>query len=70
METILTADEVAAMLKMQKTTVYAAAKRKEIPAFKLAGRWKFPAQALQQWIAEKAGVSQPSKTLGLTTSEE
>ena len=61
METLLSAEEAAALLKMTKTALYSAAKRKEIPSFKLGRRWKFPAQGLQRWIAEKAGISSDVK---------
>jgi len=59
METLLSADEAAELLKMTKQSLYASARRKEIPSFKLARRWKFPAQALQKWIAEKTNVPTP-----------
>jgi len=62
METLLSVEEAAAMLKMTKTALYAAAKRRELPAFKLARRWKFPAQALQKWISDKANAPLNEKT--------
>lgn len=53
METLLTAEEACALLKVSKVALYNYAKRKEIPAFKFGRRWKFQKTALEKWIEQK-----------------
>jgi excisionase family DNA binding protein len=48
---ILTLDEVAAYLKAGKRTVYRLAQKRQIPAFKLGGTWRFRRSELDRWIA-------------------
>ncbi len=54
---ILTLDEVAAYLKAGKRTVYRLAQKGEIPAFKLAGTWRFRKADLERWIASRTGTA-------------
>jgi len=56
---ILTLEEVAAYLKAGKRTVYRLAQRREIPAFKLGGTWRFRRSELESWIASSISKTKP-----------
>ncbi|MBT2326490.1 helix-turn-helix domain-containing protein [Variovorax paradoxus] len=56
---MLTLDEVAAFLKAGKRTVYRLAHKREIPAFKLGGTWRFRRSDLDGWIAESIKTRKP-----------
>lgn len=47
---ILTALEVAALLKVADKTVYTMAQKGEIPAFKPRGQWRFQRVDIDAWI--------------------
>ena len=47
---ILTAKEVAEMLQVSMPTLYKMAQEKEVPAFKVAGSWRFEKDSIEQWI--------------------
>lgn len=49
---ILTAQEVAAMLKLPLTRVVALARRGELPAKKLGKEWRFKASEIVKWFAD------------------
>jgi len=40
-DTLLTLHEVADLLKVAEKTVYTMARRRELPAFKVRGQWRF-----------------------------
>ena len=50
MEEILTASEVAALLKVHLRTVYNLARRGLIPAMKLGGSWRFSKSAILNMV--------------------
>lgn len=47
---ILTLKEVAHLLKVADKTVYTMAQRKELPAFKVRGQWRFRREDIDRWI--------------------
>jgi excisionase family DNA binding protein len=47
----LTADEVAALCRVKRTTVYRWARRQLLPAHRVGHHWLFPAHALEQHLA-------------------
>jgi excisionase family DNA binding protein len=51
---LMTADEVAAMLSLDRKTVYAAAKNGEIPCRKIGRRVLFCRQAIDAWLRDPA----------------
>ena len=51
MEEILTASQVAALLKVHLRTVYTLARKGSIPARKLGGGWRFSKSAILQMVA-------------------
>lgn len=53
LQVIFTLDELAAYLKVGKRTLYRLAAHGEIPAFKVAGTWRFPQSEIDQWINDQ-----------------
>jgi excisionase family DNA binding protein len=51
---VLTADEVAALLRVDRKTVYDAAGRGDIPCRRIGKRILFSRQAVMLWLAGKA----------------
>jgi excisionase family DNA binding protein len=49
----LTPEEVAAVLQIDRETVYRMARRGELPGFKVSSRWRFLPSALQRWMEEE-----------------
>ena len=48
----MTPEDVAALLQVDRETVYRMARRGEIPAFKVSNRWRFLPSRLQRWMEE------------------
>jgi excisionase family DNA binding protein len=57
---ILTIPEVGELLKIAEKTVYVLAQRREIPAFKVGGQWRFSRTAIDGWI--EARTQSPAST--------
>ena len=51
METALTLDEVAKLLKVSHRTVCQLATKGELPGRKIGNRWRFSPTAVQRWLA-------------------
>jgi len=49
-EEILTLQEVANYLKVDKKTVYRMVKSRQLPAFKVRNQWRFKKNAIDKWI--------------------
>ena len=47
---VMTVREVAAFLNVHEKTVYRLAQRRELPAFKVAGAWRFKREDIDLWI--------------------
>jgi len=54
---ILTLMEVTALLKVAAKTVYTMAQKKEIPAFKVRGQWRFRREDIDRWIDQQTEKS-------------
>jgi excisionase family DNA binding protein len=50
---ILTLAEVAQLLKVADKTAYTMAQKRELPAFKVRGQWRFRRDDLDAWIERK-----------------
>lgn len=46
----MTVRDVAAYLNVNEKTVYRLAQRRELPAFKVAGAWRFKREDIERWI--------------------
>lgn len=51
----LTPEDVAALLQINRETVYRIARRGELPAFKVSSRWRFLPSRLQRWMEQQGG---------------
>lgn len=49
----LTPEDVAALLQIDRETVYRMARRGQLPAFKVSSRWRFLPSRLQRWMEEQ-----------------
>lgn len=47
---VLTLPEVAALLRVTERTIYALLARRELPAFKVGGQWRFQRRDLDAWV--------------------
>ena len=57
----MTVRDVAAYLNVDEKTIYRLAQRGELPAFKVAGAWRFQGEDLQRWIDQRKRVSVVAK---------
>lgn len=56
---VLTLAEVSKYLRVSRVTIYRMIRRKDIPAFRLAGSWRFNIEDLERWIeAESLGAQE------------
>lgn len=51
---ILTTKQLAGCLKVTERTIYRLAAAKKIPAFKVAGTWRFSRAEIDQWIKQQS----------------
>ena len=47
---IMTADELAAYLKVSRATVYSLFKRRNLPGFRIGTEYRFRRQDIDEWI--------------------
>jgi len=56
MPEILTLEEVAAFLKVHRSTVYRLLRKREIPAFKVGSDWRFLNFEVELWTKLRSEV--------------
>jgi excisionase family DNA binding protein len=56
MDTVLTLEEVAHVLKVHPSTIYRLLKKHSIPAFKMGSDWRFNMDSIEKWIREREAV--------------
>jgi len=49
-EKLMTVKEVAEYLQLDEHTIYRMARKGEIPAYKIAGQWRFKKELIEQWL--------------------
>lgn len=49
----LTADEVAAILRLPRSTVYKLTQDRVIPAFKVGKHWRYRRETINEWIKKQ-----------------
>lgn len=59
---VLTLAEVSRYLRVSRVTIYRMIRRKDIPAFRLAGSWRFNIEDLERWIDRESLASQDRET--------
>lgn len=50
--TIMTLEEVARFLRLNKSTIYRMAREGTLPAWKLGNVWRFKKDAIEDWIVD------------------
>jgi len=55
-ETLLTVEQVAGYLKVDKFTVYRLVAAKEMPAFKVGNQWRFKRSLIDAWLMRNSNV--------------
>jgi len=56
----MTVRDVAAYLNVAQKTIYRLAQKGELPAFKVAGAWRFQRSDLDRWIDERKKAASPT----------
>jgi excisionase family DNA binding protein len=56
-EILLTTEQVARYLKVDKFTVYRLVTQRKIPAFKVGGQWCFKKKLIDAWLLENSNMS-------------
>ena len=62
-ETLLTTDQVARYLKVDKLTVYRLVAQRKLPAFKVGNQWRFKKGLLEDWLRKNMNISSISQDL-------
>jgi excisionase family DNA binding protein len=52
---MLTAQELAAFLRVNRSTVYRLLKRRDLPGFRIGSEWRFDAAEINQWFKQRGG---------------
>jgi excisionase family DNA binding protein len=55
-EQLLTLEEVAEYLNVDKFTVYRLLADKELPAFKVGNQWRFKRKMIENWLKKNSNV--------------
>jgi excisionase family DNA binding protein len=55
-EPLLTLEQVAEYLNVDKFTVYRLLADKELPAFKLCNQWRFKRKMIENWLKKNSNV--------------
>lgn len=55
-ENLLTTDQVALYLKVDKFTVYRLVAQKKIPAFKVGSQWRFDKKMVDEWLMKNSNL--------------
>jgi excisionase family DNA binding protein len=59
-EKLLTVEEVADYLNVDKFTVYRLLAEKELPAFKVGNQWRFKRKQIENWLVKHSNVRKKS----------
>jgi excisionase family DNA binding protein len=55
-EGLITIQQVADYLKVDRFTIYRLVTQKRIPAFKVGGQWRFKASMIDSWLMRNANI--------------
>ena len=55
-ENLLTTEQVAQYLKVDKFTIYRLVTQKKIPAFKVGSQWRFQGAMIDAWLMQNSNV--------------
>jgi excisionase family DNA binding protein len=57
LDELMNIKEAAGYLRLNSMTVYRLAQKKQIPAFKVGGNWRFKKELLEKWTTQKSTVN-------------
>jgi excisionase family DNA binding protein len=55
-EILLTTEQVARYLKVDKFTVYRLVMQRKIPAFKVGSQWRYKKELIDAWLLENSNM--------------
>jgi len=55
-EQLLTLEQVAEYLNVDKFTVYRLLAEKDLPAFKVGNQWRFKRKMIENWLAQNSSA--------------
>jgi len=55
-EKLLTLEQIAAYLKVDKFTVYRLVAKKKLPAFKVGNQWRFKLKVIDAWLENNSNM--------------
>jgi len=58
---IMTIDEVAEYLRINKKTAYRLVSDQKLPGFKVGGAWRFRRSEIETWIDDDARAQKPKR---------
>lgn len=56
-EVLLTAQQVADYLKVDKFTVYRLVAKRKLPAFRVGSQWRFKRSSLESWLRKNMNTN-------------
>ena len=56
-EMLLTTEQVAHYLKVDKFTVYRLVRQRKMPAFKVGSQWRYKKKLIDAWLLENSNMS-------------
>jgi len=56
-EILLTTEQVARYLKVDKFTIYRLVTQKKIPAFKVGAQWRFKKKMIDRWLIKNSNLA-------------
>ena len=59
---VMTIDELAAYLKVAKSTLYMLAREGKVPGQKVGKHWRFSKESIDRWLDDREGTSQGGPT--------
>jgi len=57
LEPLLTVEQVARYLKVDKFTIYRLVAQKKIPAFRVGNQWRFKTSILERWLRKNMNTN-------------
>ena len=58
-EQLMTLEQVAEYLNVDKFTVYRLIAGKQLPAFKVGNQWRFSAKMIETWLVRNSNLKRP-----------
>ena len=56
-ETLLTLEQVAEYLNVDRYTVYRLLARRQLPAFKVGNQWRFKKRMIETWLTKNSSAN-------------